>query len=127
MLSSGNRLQPGTASPSASVSSLDEKVAEARGGSQPVGGPKNDNPFGVDLVIPFSVALTGRDRQAEQRDAQAEYSRLIAALQSEPGLRIASHPGRGGKGNEEIWVFVGASDTKVAELIDRERWVLRGE
>lgn len=84
-------------------------------------GPINDNPFGVDLVIPFDVALKSGDRQEAQRDAQAGYARLIQALQSQQGLRIASQPGRGGKGNEEIWVFVGASDSFIDELLEREQ------
>lgn len=80
------------------------------------------NPFGVDLVIPFDVSLRGAARNEALYDAQAGYTRLIQALQSVGGLRIASRPGRAaGKGNEEIWVFVGASDAKVHELVEEEK------
>ncbi|KLT41542.1 DUF590-domain-containing protein [Cutaneotrichosporon oleaginosum] len=79
------------------------------------------NPFHVDLVIPFDISLRGAERRDALYDTQGGYSRLIAALESVPGLRIAARPGRGGKDAEDLWVFVGASDAKVAELAETER------
>lgn len=84
-------------------------------------GTDDSNPFDVDFVIPFDISAHGSDRAGAQQDAAQGYQRLINALQSEGGLRIASRPGRGGKGAEDVWVFVGASDDKVAELVDREQ------
>jgi hypothetical protein len=48
------------------------------------------------------------------------YDRLVSALES-AGLRVTSRPGRADKGAEEVWVFVGITDGKVAELVARER------
>lgn len=80
------------------------------------------NPFGVDLVIPYDLSARGADDRNEALyDTQAGYTRLIASLESVGGLRIASRPGRAGKGAEEMWVFVGASDAKVAQLVEAER------
>lgn len=82
---------------------------------------ENSNPFHVDLVIPYDISRRGSERRTALYDAQGGYSRLIAALESVGGLRIACRPGRGGKDAEDVWVFVGASDAKIAELAERER------
>lgn len=79
------------------------------------------NPFEVDLVIPFSIALGKGDRLAEQRDIKDGYEVLLRALEGEGGLRIASRRGRSGKGKEEVWVFVGASEDKLGELVERAK------
>lgn len=104
----------------ASVS--DEKAASAAVDDTPKtpASPKSadTNPFHVDLVIPFSVA-PGANRAPAP--IAAAYDRLISALEGEGGLRVTARPGRAGKGAEEVWVFVGASDGKVAELVARER------
>lgn len=83
--------------------------------------PDSSNPFKVDLVIPYDISLKGAERRDALYDTQGGYSRLTAALESVGGLRIASRPGRGGKDAEDIWVFVGASDDKIAELAETER------
>ncbi|BEJ17630.1 hypothetical protein CspHIS471_0610310 [Cutaneotrichosporon sp. HIS471] len=84
-------------------------------------GADDSNPFHVDLVIPYDISLRGAERREALYDAQGGYSRLLAALESIGGLRIACRPGRGGKGAEDIWVFVGASDAKISELAEMER------
>jgi hypothetical protein len=81
----------------------------------------SSNPFNVDLVIPYDISLKGAERRDALYDTQGGYSRLISALESVGGLRIASRPGRGGKDAEDLWVFVGASDAKIAELAETER------
>jgi hypothetical protein len=57
-----------------------------------------------------------------QEEIREGYEGLLRALEGE-GLRVATRPGRAGKGKEEIWVFVSASDEKIRELVERERWV----
>ena len=79
------------------------------------------NPFQVDLVIPFSTALGKGDRLAEQREMREGYEQLLRALESEGGLRVASRPGRAGKGKEEVWIFIGAGEEKVSQLVEREK------
>lgn len=101
-------------------------LAEPFGGFQPGSatastGGDSGNPFGVDLVIPYDVSLRGAERNEALYDVQAGYTRLIGALESVGGLRIASRPGRAAKGSEEVWVFVGASDHKINELLSTER------
>lgn len=78
------------------------------------------NPFQVDLVIPFSIAVGDGSRLAAQNEIRQGYEELLRALEGEGGLRIASRPGRAGKGKEEVWVFVGAGEEKVSELVERE-------
>lgn len=83
------------------------------------------NPFQVDLVIPFDISQpSGVDRAKAQAEIRGGYEVLLRALEGEGGLRLATRPGRGGKGKEEVWVFVGVSDEKMGELIERERCVL---
>ncbi|WWD22681.1 hypothetical protein CI109_107174 [Kwoniella shandongensis] len=79
------------------------------------------NPYQVDFVIPFSIALTkGQDRQQAQREIKEGYEELLRALEGEGGLKVGSKGGRGGKGQEEVWVFVGASEQKIEELVAKE-------
>ena len=79
------------------------------------------NPFQVDLVIPFSIASGEGDRAQEQTEIRDGYEVLLRALEAEGGLKIASRPGRAGKGKEEVWVFVRAGEDKVSELVEREK------
>ena len=80
------------------------------------------NPFGVDFVLPFSIAVAkGQDRLKTERVLKEEYEALLRALEGEGGLRIASRKGRAGKGKEELWVFVGVGDEKLMELAEREQ------
>lgn len=75
------------------------------------------NPFGVDLVIPYDIS----GDKSHEPEIEAGYKRLTDALTS-AGLRIATRRGKGkAKGQEEVWVFVGASDGKVQELVEREQ------
>ncbi|WVQ82899.1 hypothetical protein IAT38_005035 [Cryptococcus sp. DSM 104549] len=84
----------------------------------------NDNPFNVDLVIPYNIALSKKDlkdRPKALEDIKQGYEELLRALEGEGGLKVGTRGGRGGKGQEEIWVFVGATEDKVEELVERER------
>lgn len=83
----------------------------------------SSNPFHVDLVIPFDISTKG-DRT--QRESRRGYELLLRALEGEGGIHVASRPGRAGRGKEEVWVFVGAGEEKVSELVERERWVTPG-
>lgn len=79
------------------------------------------NPFQVDFVIPFDVAIPkGQDRVKVQEEVKEGYERLLRALEGEGGLKVGSKSGRGGKGKEEVWVFVSISDQKLTELVERE-------
>lgn len=82
------------------------------------------NPFQVDLVIPFNISLAKGDRARAQTEVRDGYERLLRALEGEGGLRVASRPGRAGRGQEEVWVFVGVSEEKLTELVEREACVL---
>lgn len=85
-------------------------------------GTHPSNPFQVDLVIPFSVAgKKGTDRLAAQSEIREGYQELLRALEGEGGLKVASRAGRGGKGSEDVWVFVGIGDEKLQELVEREK------
>lgn len=79
----------------------------------------------MDFVVPFDISLGSKDRPEAQVEIRDGYEALLRALEEEGGLRIASRPGRGVKGKEEIWVFVGAVENKVDELLERERCVSR--
>lgn len=79
------------------------------------------NPFQVDFVIPFDVSVQkGQERSAAQEEVKEGYERLLRALEGERGLKVGSRSGRGGKGKEEVWVFVSISDQKLTELVERE-------
>lgn len=80
------------------------------------------NPYQVDLVIPFDISNKG-DRNLSQQDVRDGYELLLRSLEGEGGLRVASRLGRGGKGKEEVWVFVGITNGKVEQLSERERSV----
>ena len=80
----------------------------------------------MDLVIPISISLGDKkDRTTTQLEIRESYEELLRALEREGGLRIASRPGRAGKGKEEVWVFVGAGDDKVFELVEREKYFVQ--
>ncbi|WVR03117.1 hypothetical protein IAU60_000107 [Kwoniella sp. DSM 27419] len=82
----------------------------------------SSNPFRVDFVIPFSVAVGKNQARAQsQGEIKEGYELLLRALEGEGGLKIATRAGRGGKGQEEVWVFVGATEEKVGELVEREK------
>jgi anoctamin-10 len=75
----------------------------------------------VDLVIPYSIASGSWDKAIAQRYIREGYEELLKALEGEGGLKVATKFGRGEKGKEEIWVFVGATSEKVDELVEREK------
>lgn len=80
------------------------------------------NPYQVDFVIPFDVSVPkGQDRATAQGEIKEGYERLLRALEGEGGLKVGTKSGRGGKGKEEVWVFVSTSDKKLSELVERER------
>lgn len=82
----------------------------------------NANPYHVDLVIPYSIAFGSWDRGIAQKYIKEGYEDLLRALEGEGGLRVATKMGRGGKGKEEVWVFVSATEEKIDELVERERY-----
>ncbi|KAK4684084.1 anoctamin-10, partial [Tremellales sp. Uapishka_1] len=75
------------------------------------------NPYQVDLVLPFDISSKTKDERESIRQA---YEELLRALEGEGGLRLATRVGRGGKGQEEVWVFVGAGEEKIDELVEKE-------
>ncbi|WVW81287.1 hypothetical protein I302_103278 [Kwoniella bestiolae CBS 10118] len=87
----------------------------------------NTNPFKVDFVIPYSISTEksqGQDRAVAQQEIKQGYEALLRTLEGEEGLRISSRArpsNNKDKGQEEIWVFVGAEDGKITELVERER------
>jgi anoctamin-10 len=86
------------------------------------------NPFNVDFVIPYDISIKG-DRKKGVAEVKEGYEALLRALESEGGLKVASRPAKvSGKDKkedekkpEEVWVFVGISDEKAKELVERER------
>jgi anoctamin-10 len=81
------------------------------------------NPFHVDLVIPYSIALGKGDRISEQREIRDGYESLLRDLEGVGGLKLASKVPKGEKGKEEVWLFIGLSDDKFDELVQMERFV----
>lgn len=81
------------------------------------------NPFQVDFVIPYDISLPklDSDRARILKEVRDGYELLLRSLEGEGGLKIASRKGRGAKGTEEVWIFVGAGDEKIVELSERER------
>lgn len=81
------------------------------------------NSYQVDFVLPFDISLSSSptDRAQSIADTRSAYEALLTALEGEGGLKVASRRGRGGKGKEEVWVFVSASDEKIGELVEREK------
>jgi len=117
-MSSNPQLGPPTSFTSAGPS-VPERVTSTNPTSA-IDTTHRSNPFQVDLVIPFSIAVGDGSRLAAQNEIRQGYEELLRALEGEGGLRIASRPGRAGKGKEEVWVFVGAGEEKVSELVERE-------
>jgi hypothetical protein len=82
------------------------------------------NPFQVDFVIPYDISISKKD-QGNKASVVGEikdgYESLLRALEGEGGLKVGSRKGKGEKGKEEVWVFVGVSDEKVQELVEREK------
>lgn len=91
----------------------------------PIGGAgveHSSNPYQVDFVIPYDVSVAkGHNRATAQGEIKEGYERLLRALEGEGGLKVGTKSGRGGKGKEEVWVFVSISDRKLSELVERER------
>jgi anoctamin-10 len=89
------------------------------------------NPFNVDFVIPYDISIKG-DRTKGVSEVREGYEALLRVLEGEGGLKVASRPAKvSGKDKkedekkpEEVWVFVGISDEKAKELVERERYVL---
>lgn len=89
------------------------------------------NPFNVEFVIPYDISIKG-DRSKGVSEVREGYEALLRALEGEGGLKVASRPAKvSGKDKkeddkkpEEVWVFVGISDEKAKELVERERYVL---
>jgi hypothetical protein len=81
------------------------------------------NPFHVDLVIPYDISLprSAGDRQLAQQEIREGYEQLLQALEGAGGLKIATKVAPRKKGKEEVWVFVGASEEKVEELVQLEQ------
>lgn len=80
------------------------------------------NPYNVDLVIPFSISISkSSDRVVEQREIREGYEELLRGLEGVGGLRIATRVPPGKKGKEEVWIFVGAGEEKVEELVEAEQ------
>lgn len=80
------------------------------------------NPYQVDFVIPFDISTASQnDRVKAEIEVREGYELLLRTLEGEGGLKIASKPGRAGKGKEEVWVFVSAGDEKMQELVEREK------
>ncbi|WWC57606.1 uncharacterized protein I303_100138 [Kwoniella dejecticola CBS 10117] len=95
--------------------------------STSLGNAFDTNPYRVDFVIPYDISLgKSQNRVQAEQEIKDGYERLLRALESEDGLKIgtkAKKPSKdkASKGQEEIWIFVGAEDDKVAELVERER------
>jgi anoctamin-10 len=89
------------------------------------------NPFNVDFVIPYDISIKG-DRTRGVVEVREGYEALLRVLEGEGGLKVASRPAKvSGKDKkedeqrpEEVWVFVGITDEKAKELVERERYVL---
>jgi len=91
------------------------------------------NPFNVDFVIPLDISIPkGQGQRAEVvGEIKEGYERLLRALEGEGGLKVGTRPAHSSakdkkedgkeKKVEEVWVFVGISDEKLTELVERER------
>lgn len=92
------------------------------------------NPFNVDLVLPFDISLkagTGKTggRAQEVAEIREAYEALVRALEGAGGLRVATKAppvkkDKNGKNAvvQEVWVFVGVEESKMRELVQRERY-----
>ncbi|TYJ51955.1 hypothetical protein B9479_007444 [Cryptococcus floricola] len=86
--------------------------------------PIVDNPYDVDLVVPYSIALSKKDlknRTKAELEIKEGYEQLLRAIEGHGGFKVATKPGRAGKGQEEVWVFISASEEKVERLVEEER------
>jgi anoctamin-10 len=89
------------------------------------------NPFNVDFVIPYDISIKG-DRTKGVAEVREGYEALLRVLEGEGGLKVASRPAKvsgkdkkeDNKKPEEVWVFVGISDEKAKELVEREGYVI---
>ena len=89
------------------------------------------NPFSVDFVIPYDISIKG-DRAKGVEEVKNGYEALLRALEGEGGLKVGSRAAWTSKKDkkdddkrkEEVWVFVGISEEKVNELVERESYVL---
>jgi len=91
------------------------------------------NPFSVDFVIPYDISIKG-DRAKGVEEVKNGYEALLRALEGEGGLKVGSRAAWTSqkdkkdddkkKKKEEVWVFVGISEEKVSELVERESYVL---
>ena len=93
------------------------------------------NPFKVEFVIPYDTSIPkGQGQRAEVvGEIKDGYERLLRALEGEGGLKVGTRPAHSSatakdkkedgkeKKVEEVWVFVGISDEKLTELVERER------
>ena len=90
------------------------------------------NPFNVDFVIPFDISIPKGQRAEVVGEIKEGYERLLRALEGEGGLKVGTRPAHSSatakdkkdekeKKVEEVWVFVGISDEKLTELVERER------
>lgn len=74
-------------------------------------------------MIPYSIALSKKDlknRSQAEVEIKEGYVYLLRELEG-AGFRLASKAGRGNKGQEEVWIFVGASEERVEQLLKEER------
>jgi hypothetical protein len=96
--------------------------------------------FSTLLVLPYTIdplayskidSKTGLQAKGGQGRAEAEgeivdgFRRLIQVLQG-AGLWVTTREAEGMKRGKEVWVFVGASEKRLAELAAREKWVGQG-
>jgi anoctamin-10 len=87
------------------------------------------NPFNVDFVIPYDISIKGGNRTEVVAEVKEGYERLLRALEGEGGLKVGTRPAHSStkdkkdenKKVEEVWVFIGISDDKLSELVERER------
>ncbi|WWC97550.1 hypothetical protein V866_004434 [Kwoniella sp. B9012] len=113
---------PSTAAPPPAADTAPGPPVQARSTSL---NQVDTNPYKVDFVIPYSISVDkSQDRLQAQQEIKDGYEELLRILESEDGLRISTRAkpsNSSAKGQEEIWVFVGAEDGKVVELVEREK------
>ncbi|WVQ64321.1 uncharacterized protein L199_002483 [Kwoniella botswanensis] len=113
---------PSTAAPPPAADTAPGPPVQARSTSL---NQVDTNPYKVDFVIPYSISVDkSQDRLQAQQEIKDGYEELLRVLESEDGLRISTRAkpsNNSAKGQEEIWVFVGAEDGKVVELVEREK------
>ncbi|OCF60137.1 hypothetical protein L486_02817 [Kwoniella mangroviensis CBS 10435] len=113
---------PSTAAPPPAVDTAPGPPVQARSTSL---NQVDTNPYKVDFVIPYSISVDkSQSRLQAQQEIKDGYEVLLRVLEGEDGLRISTRAkpsNNSAKGQEEIWVFVGAEDGKVVELVEREK------